>query len=89
MIIGITGQCIDSLGRKRIAGAGKDVVAKRLIDNYAFVSLASSRRIRRSGTSTLTKQSIASSSKSGPSFKITKHPLMSFDLYTAINSRRV
>lgn len=40
MIIGITGQCIDSLGLKRIAGAGKDVVAKRLVDNHHFLSLA-------------------------------------------------
>jgi hypothetical protein len=40
MIIGITGQCIDSCGRKRIAGAGKDVVAKRLTDNHSFVSIA-------------------------------------------------
>lgn len=40
MIIGVTGQCIDSLGRKRIAGAGKDVVAKHLVDIYSFISLA-------------------------------------------------
>jgi len=40
MIIGVTGQCADSLGRKRIAGAGKDVVAKRLVDNHHFLSLA-------------------------------------------------
>jgi hypothetical protein len=40
MIIGITGQCTDSCGRKRIAGAGKDVVAKRLTDNHNFVSVA-------------------------------------------------
>jgi hypothetical protein len=39
-LIGITGQCSDSLGRKRIAGAGKDVVAKRLVDNHYFLSLA-------------------------------------------------
>jgi hypothetical protein len=40
MLIGVTGQCIDSLGYKRIAGAGKDVVAKRLVDNHNFISLA-------------------------------------------------
>jgi hypothetical protein len=47
MIIGITGQCIDSLGRKRIAGAGKDVVAKYLVDNFNFVSLAWADPIKR------------------------------------------
>lgn len=40
MIIGITGLCIDPDGRRRIAGAGKDSVAKLLMDNYSFVSLA-------------------------------------------------
>jgi hypothetical protein len=40
MLIGVTGQCADSLGRKRIAGAGKDVVAKRLVDHHYFISLA-------------------------------------------------
>ena len=47
MIIGITGQCTDSLGRNRIAGAGKDVVAKRLVDNYKFVSIAWADPIKR------------------------------------------
>ena len=40
MLIGVTGQCVDSFGRKRIAGAGKDVVAKRLMDYHKFVSIA-------------------------------------------------
>ena len=40
MIIGVTGQCIDSLGNKRAAGAGKDVIAKHLVDKYNFTSVA-------------------------------------------------
>jgi len=40
MIIGVTGQCQDSLGRNRIAGAGKDEVAKRLLEHHNFVSVA-------------------------------------------------
>lgn len=40
MIIGVTGQCQDSLGRNRIAGAGKDEVARVLLEKYNFVSVA-------------------------------------------------
>lgn len=40
MIIGVTGQCQDSLGRNRIAGAGKDEVARRLLTKHNFISLA-------------------------------------------------
>jgi hypothetical protein len=40
MIIGITGLCIDSVGNKRVAGAGKDVVARRLLEKYNFTQVA-------------------------------------------------
>lgn len=39
MIIGISGQYSDSVGNKKIAGAGKDVVANKIMD-YGFISLA-------------------------------------------------
>lgn len=40
MIIGISGLCIDAVGTRRVAGVGKDTVAKRLLDKHSFVSLA-------------------------------------------------
>jgi len=40
MIIGITGCCEDPDGHRRIAGAGKDEVAKRLMEKHKFTSIA-------------------------------------------------
>lgn len=40
MIIGITGCCEDPKGHRRIAGAGKDEVAKRLMEKHKFTTIA-------------------------------------------------
>lgn len=40
MIIGLTGLCEDSKGNIRIAGAGKDAVADRLVEKHGFVRIA-------------------------------------------------
>jgi hypothetical protein len=40
MIIGVTGCCEDPKGHRRIAGAGKDEVAARLMDKHNFTSIA-------------------------------------------------
>lgn len=40
MIIGITGCCEDTQGHRRIAGAGKDEVAKRLMEKHNFTPIA-------------------------------------------------
>lgn len=39
-IIGVTGLCIDPTGAHRIAGAGKDCVANRLLEKHGFVLLS-------------------------------------------------
>jgi len=40
MIVGISGLCTDIHGAQRVAGAGKDVVAQRLLRHHSFVQLA-------------------------------------------------
>jgi len=40
MIIGISGLCIDSEGRKRSAGSGKGEAAKQLIDKHKLIEIA-------------------------------------------------
>lgn len=47
MIIGISGYCEDPEGQIRVAGAGKDEVAKRLSERHGFVTVALADPIKR------------------------------------------
>ena len=40
MIVGISGLCTDVNGKTRVAGAGKDTVARLLLEKHSFVQLA-------------------------------------------------